>query len=183
MKLHGRHLHATISTPCYLAHATFKKNMSKDESCERNGQIHCVNENWDILVTAEWSNLLPLAFVETTFVTPHHTCACNTFTPSSHKNCGPSARTNTNKKHFLANLWHIQIWTIHHHCQVQAPFCTGFLFIYFIWTGFYPGCCALKISTSICPKKSHATSSLKNQGDPGSHRFSNMAFWPTFQYI
>ena len=80
-----------ISTPCYLAQKICPRtNLVKEMG------IHCVNENWDILVTAEWSNLLPLAFVETTFVTPYHGCVCNTFTPSSHKNCGPSARTNNN---------------------------------------------------------------------------------------
>ena len=107
-----------ISTHVILHMLHLKKICPRTNLVKEMG-IHCVNENWDILVTAEWSNLLPLAFVETTFVTPHHTCVCNTFTPSSHKNCGPSARTNTNKKTLPCE-------SVAHHCQVQAPFCTGF---------------------------------------------------------
>ena len=33
-----------ISTPCYLLHMLHQKNMSKDESCERNGHSLCQRE-------------------------------------------------------------------------------------------------------------------------------------------
>ena len=114
-----------ISTHVILHMLHLKKNMSKDESCERNGHSLCQRELRH--PCNSWMKQLASSCICGNNICDSLSWMCVPHLhPFSHKNSGPSARTNNNKKHFLANLWQVQIWTIHHHCQVQAPFCTGF---------------------------------------------------------